>query len=188
MKTVKHFRFLLSLVLLFSLSNCSTDMEEIKKLTEEEELPMLTVQGMRSVYTSNANLKMLLTTPTLYRFDEKNKSYFEFPNGCRINFYNEELEVESSLKADYAIYHEKEQNAKAEGNVVITNANGSILRTEELFLTGETKNIYSVKPVTITYADGSVIQGEGGFKSNFDFTDYRFTKVTGIQQLEEELE
>lgn len=176
----------LSAVFIVSFTACSTDMKEIQKLTEEEELPVLTVRGLRSVYTTNGNLKMLLTAPKLLRFDQADKSYFEFPEGCRINLYNENLEAESSLKADYAIYHEKEQNAKAQGNVVITNTNGSILRTEELFLTRAEEKIYSVKPVTITYSDGSIIQGEGGFQSNFDFTIYRFTKVTGIQEIQEQ--
>ena len=168
--------------------SCSNNMQEIRELTQQDDLPIITVQGMKSDYTVNSDLRVQLMTPLLYKFDEEKKSYFEFPKGLKINFYNKDTELESSLKADYGIYYEKKQISRAEKNVVLTNINGSILRTEELFLNEKDGKIYSVKPVTITYADGSVIQGEGGFESDLDFTVYRFTDVSGIQAVKDVLD
>lgn len=186
MKPLKLFLYTLIPALALISGACSTNMEEIRAITEEEELPMLTVQGLKTVYTTNARPEMQLTTSLLYRYADDKKAYFEFPKGCRINFYDAQAQVHSSLKADSAIYHEKTQNAKASGNVVLTNTNGSILRTQELYLNGKEQKIYSVKPVTITYADGSVIQGDKGFESNTSFTVYRFTDVTGLQKVADE--
>ncbi len=184
------YKFLIKILIFILISttySCTTDMKEINALTQEyENMPMLTVHGLKLVYSSNAKLQIQLTSAMLQRYQEKDKAYIEFPQGCKINFYNDQAEVESSLKADTAIYHEKTQNARVAGNVVITNTNGSILRSEELFLKNTEQKIYSIKPVTITYADGSVIQGDGGFESNLNFTVYRFKKVTGIQNITKE--
>ena len=101
-------------------------------------------------------------------------------------FYDNNNKLHSSLRANYGVYYESKGIAKAEDDVRLVNVNGSILKTEELFIVEKEGKIYSVKPVNITDKDGFEITGKGGFESNLDFTVYKFTDVTGNKLLNEE--
>ncbi|MCD6557226.1 MAG: LPS export ABC transporter periplasmic protein LptC [Bacteroidales bacterium] len=172
------YRFSL-LFILFILFSCKNDLEEIKALTNQKELPDVTVENLRSQYSINGHTQIVLSTPLAYRYTNPKKEYSVFPEGITLTFYDKHMNIHSSLRADYGIYYEKKNFAKAEGNVILTNVKGSILKTEELFLNEKTEKIYSVKPVNIVDKSGFEITGEGGFESNLDFTVYRFTNVTG---------
>ncbi len=177
MYKIKFFiSFLFLLILLFS---CKNDMKEIKALTNKKELPDVTVENLNSQYSVNGHTQIVLSTPLAYRYTNPQKEYSVFPKGITLIFYDKNMNVHSSLRADYGIYYEKKNFAEAKGNVVLTNVKGSILRTEELFLDEKSEKIYSVKPVNIVDKSGFEITGKGGFESNLDFTVYRFTDVTG---------
>jgi len=154
-------------------------LEEIKALTNQKELPDVTVENLRSQYSINGHTEIVLSTPLAFRYTNPKKDYSVFPKGITLTFYDKHMNIHSSLRADYGIYYEKKNFAKAKGNVILTNVKGSILKTEELFLNEKTEKIYSVKPVNIVDKSGFEITGEGGFESNLDFTVYRFTNVTG---------
>ena len=175
-----NFKYRFSLLfILFILFSCKNDLEEIKALTNQKELPDVTVENLRSQYSINGHTEIVLSTPLAFRYTNPKKDYSVFPKGITLTFYDKHMNIHSSLRADYGIYYEKKNFAKAKGNVILTNVKGSILKTEELFLNEETEKIYSVKPVNIVDKSGFEITGEGGFESNLDFTVYRFTNVTG---------
>jgi len=175
-----NFKYRFSLLfILFILFSCKNDLEEIKALTNQKELPDVTVENLRSQYSINGHTEIVLSTPLAFRYTNPKKDYSVFPKGITLTFYDKHMNIHSSLRADYGIYYEKKNFAKAKGNVILTNVKGSILKTEELFLNEKTEKIYSVKPVNIVDKSGFEITGEGGFESNLDFTVYRFTDVTG---------
>lgn len=168
--------FLFVLLILFS---CKNNLEEIKALTNQKKLPDVTVYNLKSQYSITGRTQIVLSTPLALRYTNPQKEYSVFPKGITLTFYDKHMNIHSSLRADYGIYYEKKNFAKASGNVILTNVKGSILRTEELFLDEKKEKIYSVKPVNIVDKSGFEITGEGGFESNLDFTVYRFTDVTG---------
>lgn len=168
--------FLFVLLILFS---CKNNLEEIKALTNQKKLPDVTVHNLKSQYSINGRTQIVLSTPLALRYTNPQKEYSVFPKGITLTFYDKHMNIHSSLRADYGIYYEKKNFAKASGNVILKNVKGSILRTEELFLDEKKEKIYSVKPVNIVDKSGFEITGEGGFESNIDFTVYRFTDVTG---------
>ncbi len=172
------FRFSLLFIVLILVS-CKNDLEEIKALTNQKELPDVTVENLRSQYSINGHTQIILSTPVAYRYTNPKKEYSVFPKGISLTFYDKHMNIHSSLRADYGIYYEKKNFAKARGNVILTNVKGSILKTEELFLDEKEEKIYSIKPVNIVDKSGFEITGEGGFESNLDFTVYRFTDVYG---------
>ncbi len=173
----KHSVFFLLVFIFFA--SCENDMEEIKAFTNQKELPDVTVENLNTQYSVNGQTQIVLSTPLALRYSNPQKEYSVFPKGIVLVFYDKNMNIHSSLRADYGIYYEKRNFAKVSGNVILTNVNGSILRTEELFLNEKEEKIYSVKPVNIVDKSGFEITGEGGFESNLDFTIYRFTDVTG---------
>jgi LPS export ABC transporter protein LptC len=175
-----NLKYPLSIFLLLILSiSCKNDLAEIKALTNQEKLPDITVRNLKSTYSVNGQTQIVLSSPLALRYTNPQKEYSVFPKGITLTFYDKNMNIHSSLRADYGIYYEKKNFARASGNVILTNVKGSILRTEELFLNEKEERIYSVKPVNIVDKSGFEITGEGGFESNLDFTVYRFTDVSG---------
>jgi LPS export ABC transporter protein LptC len=179
---------LLIIITLSIFSSCKNDLDEIRALTYEEDLPNVTVEGLNAEYSINAVRQVKLLAPLAYRYTDIEEEYSLFPNGITLNFYNIEGDIHSSLRADYGIYFEKKGFAKAKGNVILTNTNKSVLKTEELYLDEKTEKIYTDKLVNIKDEDGFEITGKGGFESNLDFTVYRFTDVSGNKILDDDEE
>ncbi len=179
--------FIMSLFL-FSLFSCKTDLDEIRALMHKEELPDIIVENLHTQYSINGTLQVKLLSPKANRYTSEKKQYSQFPDGLTLMFFDKNMNLHSSLNADYGIYYEKKGFAKAKGNVVLVNTEGSTLRTEELFIDEKEEKIYSVVPVKIEDKDGFKITGKGGFESNLDFTVYRFTDVSGVKMLNDEEE
>jgi LPS export ABC transporter protein LptC len=181
LKRIHQFVLILCVFLVFS---CSNDLDQIKALVNKEELPDATVKDLFTIYSISSRTQVELSTPLVYRFTTK-KQYSLFPEGVSIKFYDKVGTLHSSLTANYAVYLEDKGFGKATGNVILTNINGSVLNTEELFIDEPSEKIYAVQPVNIKDKDGFEITGRGGFESNLDFTVYRFKDVSGEKILKE---
>ncbi|MCD4794058.1 MAG: LPS export ABC transporter periplasmic protein LptC [Bacteroidales bacterium] len=174
------------LLLILTTFSCENDLDEIRALENKEELPDITVIDLHSEYSINAKTQIKLITPLAYKYTSKDNEHTLFPEGIDLKFYDKNKKLRSSLTADYSVYYENKGFAKAKGNVILTNINESVLKTEELFIDEKEEKIYSVKSVNITDKDGFEITGKGGFESNLDFTVYKFTDVTGKKIINEE--
>jgi len=175
---MKYFK--LFIVLFFFIFACKTKSEDIKQFGfEEEKFNEVSIQDFETTYSSNALVKLKITAPELIKLGEKQDTYFECNKGIVILFYNPDLSIETSLTSKHAVYYDKKNIGRANGDVIITNKKGSVLRTEELFLDEKKQKIYTQKLVTINDIDGSEIIGKGGFESNLSFTAYQFTNVNG---------
>lgn len=188
MSNSQNLNKLLVLLIILTMFSCKNDMDEIRAFTNKQELPDITVNNLHSEYSINANTQVKLITPLAYRYTSKDKEYTLFPEGMTLMFFDKNKNLHSSLKADYGVYFESKGIAKAKYNVILVNVNGSVLRTEELYLDEKNEKIYSVESVNIKDKDGFEITGKGGFESNLDFTIYKFTDVKGNKLLNEEEE
>lgn len=180
---LKILTFIIFTLLFFSCE--TTDLEKIKALSNKEELPDVIIENLQAIYSLNGNTQVKLLTPKAFKYTSETKQYTLFPDGLNLMFYDNNFNLHSSLTANYGIYYDKKRFAKASGNVILTNVNGSVLKTEELFIDENEEKIYSVVPVNIKDKDGFEITGEKGFVSNLDFTVYRFTDVSGEKIFQE---
>lgn len=176
---MNNFKILIFTFLTSILFSCEADFEKIKALSHKEDLPDVIVEDLNATYSINGHTQVNLQTPKAYKYTSKKEPETVFPNGLNLKFYDSNYKMHSSLVADYGIYFDKKGFAKAKGNVVLINVNGSVLKTEELFIDEKTEKIYSKVPVNIKDKDGFEITGDGGFESNLDFTVYRFRDVSG---------
>jgi len=166
--------------------SCSDKLQEISNFTKTEEMAHITIHNLETKYLSAHKIKTRVNAPIAYKFEYIDIPYLEFPQGVEVIFYNDSLQEESKLTANYAIYYEKKKLWEARSNVRVSNVKGDLLMTEQLFGDENAEKIFSVKKVTIIEADSSVIVGKGGFESNTTFTIYRFLDVNGLVQLNEE--
>lgn len=116
-------------------------------------------------------------------YDKADPSYWEFPRGIYLEKFNEALEVEASLKADYAKYLDAQELWQLCGHVHALNEEGEQFDTEELYWNQHTERIYSDSSIIIARPT-SVIQGIG-FESDQSMSQYTILRPTGFFPIED---
>jgi LPS export ABC transporter protein LptC len=175
----------LILVGVFFLVSCENNVEKVKLLTENIDLPLEESENVKIIYSDSGYSKMVIEAPKLERFNTE-KPYTEFKDGIHVTFFNKLGEKESELFADYAIDYEKENLMEAKGNVVVINVNGDKLNTEHLIWLESEKRIKSDEFVKIQTQE-EIIYGDG-LDANEDFTQYRIKNIKGVITIKEEKE
>ena len=101
-----------------------------------------------------------------------------------LDFYDDNGESTSSLKADYCYYTKKEDMYKATGNVVIQDIEtNDRLDTEELFWSLKKEEVFTEKFVRIE-KDGELLVGHG-LEAKQDFSYYKILDSKGTISLSE---
>lgn len=127
--------------------------------------PTQVVDSMNIVQTKNGVLQMRVESEVMERYQEDTLSYEVFPKGINVYGYNEEGELESTIRADEA-RHDKGKNAdeevwKAYGNVVIKNiVKQETMETDTLYWDRGKHEIWTDCYIRMYSPDGFV-QGYG---------------------------
>lgn len=152
-----------------------------------DSLTVEVAEQVEIIYTDSAVLRAKIKAPLMKRFPDKENPKLEMPEGVNATFYNDINEVTSRLTAKYAIHNEKEDIIEIRDSVIVVNKNDEEIRTDELIWDKKNRRVTSDKPVRVRIRDEKIIKAEG-FESDEDFLNYKFTKVTGIVYLDEEIE
>jgi len=173
-----HIRILL-LLMLWLLSACENDIERINMLTSETEMPTVNGTNVKVIYSDSARVKVQILAPEYQSFPESKRPYMEFMKGLEVFFYNDSLEIESEIRADYAIYYTEEGLWQATGNVEARDfENGDNLQTEELFWDEEAKLIYS-NVYTRVQNEDNILYGKGGFEAQQNMDNWFLKGTSG---------
>lgn len=160
----------------FILSSCENDQAEIKRVTSGKQEPVEEIKGLETLYSDSGLVRVKVTAP-VYRKLVSPESVTELPGGIHIEFFNETFQVESELKAKYAIHYENERVWEARNDVVVVNKKGETLNTEKLVWNERKELLTSDQHVKITTKE-EIIYGDG-FEANQDFSLYKIFKVKG---------
>jgi len=148
------------------LNSCKNDIETIKALTNEIDLPDFSGYNIELSYTDSGILKGKIIAPEINQYVRKEEPYYEFPKGMKVVFYDISGNAESYIQANYAIYYDNKQLWEAQNQVLAENpGTGEKLETEQMFWDQKEKRIYSDKFSKMTNRDGVFI-GEDGFEAN----------------------
>src|ERR1700752_3214941 len=164
---------------LFVLSACQNDTKEIDEVTKKEAIfPAEHGKMVEILYTDSGLVKVRLTAPIMnhYTYNVK-EHYTEMPKGLFIEFFNEHSEIKTMLKANYGIRYEDTKKTEVKYKVQVTNVNGEILNTEQLFWDEATRKIYTKEFVKIT-TKKEVLTGTG-MEAEEDFSEYTIEKISG---------
>lgn len=186
---LKYFRKLLLFAgVSFLIFSCENDIEKIQSLGEKSEQPEVAAKKIEIIYSDSAKVEMRLTADEVKRFSHVERPYMEFPKGIYVEFFDDSLQIESLIRADYAIYYTDEKVWEARGNVVANNiAKQEKLNTEELFWDENDKTIYSNSFSRIENPDGT-FYGDEGFESNQKFSKWRLKGSRGTVNLKDQQE
>jgi LPS export ABC transporter protein LptC len=165
---------------MLSLNACENSLGDIKKIaSKEEDKPISRSTGVEIIYSDSAKVKAKLTAPLMIQLDDKTKPYSEMPKGVKIIFYDDDMKEKGTIVADYAIRREKENIIEFRKNVVATNAQGEVFKSEELIDDQTNKKLFSTKPVQITMNNGNVMNGTN-FDSNESLYPWHINQSTGV--------
>lgn len=172
-------RTLLPGILLFAMViGCKNDPKEINALITKGAQQEDKAEDVTILYSDNGHVKMKLYAKEFVKNDVAKPPYTEMRRGLKVEFFDDSLNVESTLNARYARYYEKQNNILIRDSIVIVNKKGEKLNTEELVWNQSAKKLFTEKFVKIT-TPTQVMYGDG-LEANEDFTWYRILNPKGI--------
>jgi LPS export ABC transporter protein LptC len=182
----RFFSYTLAILsILFILTGCEKNIEIIKSLGNFKELPEVSAEDFETLFSDSAKVKAKAVAKVMNLYNTPEKQYYEFPKGILVYQYDSLMEIEATIKADYAIYYNNKKIWEARNDVVAKNLKkNEQLYTEELFWDQNKGIIYSTKFTKIINSDG-VFYGDGGFESNQDFTKWHLIGVKGTVNVKE---
>lgn len=159
------------------------DMKEIAAISDDKELPIVSMRNAEIEFNDSARLKAVIQAGKVDNYIEYNdndkpeEQRLVMSDGIEAEFYNELGEVNSRLTAQRATRLEGQRKTEIENNVVVVNVNGDSLSTEYLLWNENDNTISSNKKVRIKTKDEIIFAD--GFESDVQFREYSFTNVTG---------
>lgn len=166
---------LLGIAMLFF--SCANKIEQIKEVSAGEKKSSVEAENFQMIYSDSTVVRFKLITPKLINYDKSDNPFMEFPNGVKIEKFNDKMEKIASITSNYARYYEKEKRWEAKNNVVAVNPQGDTLKTEQLTWDENKSKIYSEQFVKIIRKD-QVITGVG-FESDQDLSNWKIKKAQG---------
>ncbi|MBD2703263.1 LPS export ABC transporter periplasmic protein LptC [Spirosoma sp. BT702] len=144
--------------------------------------PVEEINDVKLLYSENALVKVKLTTPKQYRYENDNRKY---PEPVNIVFYGTAGEEVTTLRSDSGRYDRAKDLYTVMGNVVVINKQKQEkLLTPELTWNPISKKVYTDKRVTVlSQQTGEKLYGIG-LDANQDFSQYSIRKPTGIFNME----
>lgn len=171
-----------ALLLAVTLFACENDIEEVNAISRKEKYPVETADSIEVIYSDSGKILMKITAPLMEHY-VGDSSYIELPKGVHVIFFNDSLQPQTELTAEYAINKESESIMEAKRNVVVVNEKGDKLNTEHLIWDKNTRMIRTEEFVKITTAD-EVIMGNG-LEADEHFTKYKIKQINGIISIKE---
>jgi LPS export ABC transporter protein LptC len=139
-------------------------------------LPSVTVKNFETVYSDSGRLQLILSSPLMEDYDNKEFPHTEFKSGIRVLYFNGKTVAAGSATAKYARYTKNDKLWELRDSVVVINENHDKLETELLYWSQDKDLIYTERFVKITNED-QIIQGFG-FESDSRLYKRRIKKVT----------
>ncbi|HMR46564.1 MAG TPA: LPS export ABC transporter periplasmic protein LptC [Bacteroidia bacterium] len=160
--------------------SCENDIEQVKLVTGNIVEPIESAKGLEILYSDSGKVKVRISAGEMNRYLQP-KPITEMPKGVKIDFFDDNLKVTSTLTSNYAVRDDFNKNMVAKKNVEVVNVKGEKLMTEYLKWDEKTGLISSPEFVKIITAD-EIIYGNG-FESNQDFSRYKIFNIKGIINL-----
>jgi LPS export ABC transporter protein LptC len=158
--------------------SCENDLKDVEEISSQK----LSVQVDRSdtvevIYSDSAKVKAKLIAPEVLHY-KTTTPYYEMPKGILVIFFDENQNESGRTTSDYAIRKEVEKIVELKKNVVVVNAKGEKLTSDEVIWDEAKHRFYSDKMVTVTLANGTILYGTG-FWADQDLKNYNIDQATG---------
>ena len=163
---------------------CENNLEEVKRVTQYEALPVQTILNSDITYSNNGKPSMRIEAGRIDRYPNQEDPRDEFSEGVRVTPYDGDGNIDSVVTAERATNYTKQEIMVAKDSVVVRNSEGKQLNTELLTWDKTTKKIYTDKFVRIT-TPNEILYGDG-LEAEQDFSKYEIQNIKGRIKIDEE--
>ena len=182
--TVSLSRIVYIVLMAIVLVACKDEMTSVvKHPTDPEKVPTMTSHDVQTVISDDGRTRYRIETDVWQMFEEAKEPHWIFPRGVKAEELDSEFNSISSIKCDSAYYDENSQIWDLHGHVNITNSDGDVILTDQLFWNQMTHRLYSDAFIHIE-KQGRVIEGYG-YESNEQFSTYTLRQVEAIFPVDE---
>lgn len=165
------------------LFSCEGNLNRVRALDMPDENPQAIGKNLNLKYTDSGRVIATLTSPKMLDFTNMKFPYREFPDGVKVEFFDEKRN-KNTVTANYAVIYDETGLIDLQGNVVLVTSDSTKLQADQLFWDQKVSWIFTDKPNTIRFKNGARNDGQG-FDSDLNFTNFRSRTNVGIQIIEE---
>ncbi|MGB8704623.1 MAG: LPS export ABC transporter periplasmic protein LptC [Gillisia sp.] len=171
----------LAVTMLFS---CEGNLNKVRALEKQGDNPQAIGENMDLKYTDSGRVVATLKSAKMLDFTNMDFPYRIFPDGVKVDFYDEDHN-KNTVTADYAIIYDETGLIDLKGNVELVTSDSTRLEANQLYWDQSFGWVFTDKPNTIRFANGAVNKGQG-FDSDLNFTNFRSRTNVGVQVIEEQ--
>jgi len=172
---------LLAVLLGLAVASCESNFKEVQKMGLSEFTPSGDADSINLKYTDSGRITANLISPKMLDYATVTYPFTEFPNGMHLTLFDKNGK-QTYIDAKYAISHKTTNIIDLQGNVKISNQNGELLETEQLYYDQKNEWFFTEKKFKFTSPKG-VSYGEG-IDFSKDFKKVNSQKISGQVQSE----
>ncbi len=171
------FLFFISVLALVS---CGSDLQELNTVHIPSPIPNAVYTNYKVLYSDSGKTVAKIEGGLLKQFSksENQLEHEKMSDSLHLWFYDDNMKVQSEMRADSAIRFKDTEIMEAFGHVIVYNEKGEKLNTEHLIWDKKKEKIISNTDVVIT-KETQIIRGKG-LVSDQNFLNYEILNVTGI--------
>lgn len=155
----------------------------VSHATDPERVPTMASNDVQTIISDDGHTRYRITTSRWLMFEEAREPHWVFPDGVKAEEMDSAYVVTSTIECDSAYYDTHKQLWDLNGNVRITNDDGDVILTDQLFWDQNARKLYSEAFIHVE-KQGRVIEGYG-YESNETFTTYTLRRVEAIFPIDE---
>jgi len=164
--------------------SCNNSLKEVQKIGISDNEPIGVAENINVKKTDSGRVTINLISSKMLDFSNRDFPYTEFLDSFTLYIYDDNDDTKkTTVVADYAIIYEQTGLNDLRGNVVITSADGEILKSEQLYFDQKKAWLFTNNPVTFKTKTDE-IHGNG-FDSDSKLQNAEVLEVTGIISMED---
>jgi LPS export ABC transporter protein LptC len=182
---LKNYLPVLTICLLL-FSACENDLNKVRAIAAADATkPIQTTKDVTVIYSDTAVVKAKVTAPLLIQYETK-QPYSILPKGVKVIFYDKNLKEEGTIVSDSAVMKNDNKLIQFYKNVVATNTEGTVYKSQELIWDQAKLQIYSNRQVYMTKLGGDSMTGTS-FVSDDRLLHPIFQNATAIIHVDDKM-
>lgn len=163
------------------IASCESNFKEVQKMGLSEFTPSGDADSINLKYTDSGRITANLISLKMLDYATVAYPFTEFPKGMHLTLFDKNGK-QTYIDAKYAISHKTTNIIDLQGDVKISNQNGELLETEQLYYDQKNEWFFTEKKFKFTSPKG-VSYGEG-IDFSKDFKKVNSQKISGQVQSE----
>lgn len=178
MRTATSILFLATLLTALLPACKEVKRETVTTPSNPDSIVTMKTRDVMTLISDSGMTRYRITTKLWLMYEEARRPNWKFPYGLFLEKFDNNFDVEATIRCDSAVYYKAEKMWQLDGNVVIRNTKKELIETEQIIWDQGFHEVRSDSFVHIERAD-RILEGYG-FKSDENFKNYLIRKTSGI--------